>query len=271
MTLSPAHQSDLERAVAFLEQPRLAIRLANLAGKPLDGALNAIPALNGTIQNLLQKAIMQCLTIAVDSQEDEVLEPSAWLPKTLTGLTGGLGGLFGAAALPIELPLTTTLMLRAILDIARHQGEDLKSLEPRLACIQVFGLGNRKSDAGAMIGYFAARRSLSKLTSELTAGLVERTVLDASAPVVTRMVSEIVSRFGFVWSERFAAGALPVLGALGGATLNMIFMDHFERMAHGHFIIRRLERTYGREVIAERYKIVASGGAQPPVQLASGA
>jgi len=257
--LPPAEQSELERAVGLLEQPRLAIRLANMAGKPFDTVLGAVPALNGRVQGILRKAILHCLTVAIESQEGEEFEPSPWLPKTLTGLTGGLGGLFGAFALPIELPLTTTLMLRAIVDIARHHGEDLQSLEPRLACLQVFALGTRKSDAGAVIGYYAARRTLNKLTTELVAGLVERTVLDASAPVVTRMVSEIVSRFGLVWSERFAAGAIPLLGALGGATLNMIFMDHFERVAQGHFTIRRLEREHGRELIGELYRIAASG------------
>ena len=259
MKLSASQQSDLERAVGFLEQPRLAIRLANYAGKPLDGALNAIPKLNGALHIALRKAILQCLTVAIESQEEQPFEPSGWLPKTLTGLTGAVGGLFGAISLPVELPLTTTLMMRAIADIARHQGEDLRALEPRLACLQVFALGNRKSEASALIGYYAARRTLNKLTAELVAGLVERTVVDASAPVVTRMVAEIVSRFGLVWSERFAAGAIPLLGALGGATLNKVFMDHFERVAQGHFIVRRLEREHGREPIAEFYRNVASG------------
>ena len=66
MMLSPSEQSDLERAVGFLEQPRLAIRLANYAGKPLDGALSAIPKLNGAVHNALRGAIMQCLTVAIE-------------------------------------------------------------------------------------------------------------------------------------------------------------------------------------------------------------
>jgi hypothetical protein len=264
MTLPPAAQRDLKRAVGLLEQPRLAVRVANLAAKPLDGVLGALPKVNDRVQDILRKAILQCLTVAIESQGDETFVPSAWRPKALTGLTGGIGGIFGAIALPIELPLTTTLMLRAIVEIARHHGENLVSLEPRLACLQVFGLGNRRTDAGAVVGYYAARRTLSKLTAELVAGVVERSMLDASAPVVTRMVSEIVSRFGLVWSERFAAGAVPVLGALGGASLNMIFMDHFERVAQGHFIIRRLERDYGFETIHGHYGIAASAAARRP-------
>jgi EcsC protein family len=261
--LPPAQQQELERAVGLLESPRLAIRLANYAGKPLDSILGAVPRLNGALHGVVRNAILRCLTVAIDSQEGEAFAPSSWRPKALTGLSGGLGGLFGAAALPVELPLTITLMLRAIADIARHNGEDLRALEPRLACLQVFALGDRKSDAGTAIGYYAVRATLAKLTGEVMASLVERTALDVSAPVVTRLVTEVVSRFGLVLSERAAAGAIPVLGALGGATLNIMFMDHFERVAQGHFIIRRLERLHGREVIGELYRIAAAGPVLP--------
>ena len=54
-----------------------------------------------------------------------------------------------------------------------------------------------------------------------------------------------MSRFGLVVSDKVAAGALPILGAVGGATVNVIFMDHFQRVAQAHFALRRLERTYG--------------------------
>jgi hypothetical protein len=174
---------------------------------------------------------------------------------------------FGAAALPIELPFTLMLMLRAIADIARDNGEDLYTLEPRLACLQVFALGDRRADAGAAIGYYAARATLTKLTNDVVASLVERSVLDVSAPVITRLVAEVVSRLGLVLSERVAAGALPVLGALGGATLNVAFMDHFERVAQGHFILRRLERAHGRELIQDLYRQVTAAPTfqlQPP-------
>jgi hypothetical protein len=129
----------------------------------------------------------------------------------------------------------------------------------------VFALGDRKSDAGAAVSYYAARATLTRLTGEVMASLVERTALDASAPVVTRLVTEVVSRFGLVLSERAAAGAIPVLGALGGATLNVMFMDHFERVAQAHFTLRRLERVYGSEVIAELYRIAAGGPAPASV------
>jgi hypothetical protein len=40
---------------------------------------------------------------------------------------------------------------------------------------------------------------------------------------------------------------------VGGATVNMIFMNHFQRVASGHFAIRRLERRYGPAVVRQLY------------------
>jgi hypothetical protein len=38
-----------------------------------------------------------------------------------------------------------------------------------------------------------------------------------------------------------------------------MFMDHFERVAQGHFILRRLEREHGRELIQQLYRRAAGG------------
>ena len=54
-------------------------------------------------------------------------------------------------------------------------------------------------------------------------------------------------------SDRIAASAVPVVGAIGGATKNVIFMDHFQRKAEGHFTVRRLERRFGAENVRRRY------------------
>jgi hypothetical protein len=75
--------------------------------------------------------------------------------------------------------------------------------------------------------------------------------------VVTGFVAEISSRFGVVASDKVAAGALPVLAALGGAVVNVIFMDHFQRIAQGHFTVRRLERRYDPESIQRQYARLA--------------
>ncbi|HRZ21620.1 MAG TPA: EcsC family protein, partial [Bacteroidales bacterium] len=59
--------------------------------------------------------------------------------------------------------------------------------------------------------------------------------------------------FGIQITEKAAAQAIPAIGAAGGALINTIFMDHFQDMAKGHFIVRRLERKYGKEAIQDLY------------------
>ena len=105
-----------------------------------------------------------------------------------------------------------------------------------------------------MVGYYAARVAMSKLTRDVIATVVERRAADLAAPVMERLAGELVSRLGLVVSERAAASAVPILGAFGGAALNILFTDYFTDVAEGHFTVRRLERLYGEETIQLLYR-----------------
>jgi hypothetical protein len=254
--LSPPHQQALQRAVNRLENPDFAGRLADYAGQPLTRMLRLIPkAASDRLMRGAEAAIQKCLNVAINSIEPQSrLAPANHASSVLVGLSGGVSGFFGIGALPLELPLTTTLMLRSIADIARHHGEDLSTLEARLACVEVFALGTPNRERRADLGYYASRTLLSRLAGEASAVLLERGVANATAPVVGGFLTEIAGRFGMVVSERAAAGALPVIGALGGATVNVIFMKHFQRVAESHFTVRRLERQYGPSVVRRCYE-----------------
>jgi hypothetical protein len=77
----------------------------------------------------------------------ERLAASSYLHKALAATSGAVGGSFGLAALPIELPISTVIMLRSIGDIARADGEDLRDPDTALNCLQVFALGGLKGEA----------------------------------------------------------------------------------------------------------------------------
>jgi hypothetical protein len=253
--LRPPHYRALQRAFVLLENHNFATRLANYAGQPVDRVLRLLPPRTSRrLHRMIEAAILRCLTTAIQSIGPNATTPPATTASSmLAGLTGAASGFFGIAALPIELPITTTLMLRAIADMARHFGEDLNTIDARLACIEVFGLGTTNVRGRTDVGYYASRALLSRLAGDVSSLLLERGVAGASAPMVSGLVTEVASRFGVVVSERAAASALPVLGALGGATINVIFMDHFQRIALAHFTIRSLERRYGAEAIRGHY------------------
>lgn len=254
VALSAADEKALARAVECLERPGFAARLADYAGEPVNRALRLLPrAANVGLDGTVKASILKCLDWAISSLGEAPAAPATWLSSAIAGLTGGVGGLFGFAALPIELPLTTTLMLRSIAEIARHHGEDLTKISGRLACMEVFALGGSRAENRMNVGYYTARAFLARLTGEASAYLMERGVASASAPAVAGFVGEITSRYGLLVSDKVAVEAVPLIGAFGGAAVNVIFMDHFQRIAEGHFTVRRLERRYGAPVIQERY------------------
>jgi EcsC protein family len=264
--LPPSQQEALRRTISNLENQDFAAQLADYAGRPIERVMRLLPkAASSRINKTVELAILNCLNVAISSIEPRSKAlPARRTASLLAGISGGVSGFFGLAALPIELPVTTTLMLRSIADIARHHGEDLSKLEARLACVEVFALGAPRSGRRADVGYYASRALLGRLTADATALLLERGAANLAAPVVGGLVSEIATRFSVVVSERSAASAIPVLGAMGGATVNLLFMNHFQRVASGHFAIRRLEREYGPAIVRRLYDEHAPIRAQAP-------
>src|SRR4029078_12303104 len=155
----------LRAAVAALEHPGLAVRLAELAGKPIELFNRALPEVaSKAIAVATTRALNTALRVALRTMQNEPKRASSsYLHKALAATSGAVGGSFGLAALPIELPISTVIMLRSIADIARAEGEDLSDPETTLSCLQVFALGGLEGEADAAnSGYFAARGLLAK-------------------------------------------------------------------------------------------------------------
>jgi predicted outer membrane lipoprotein len=99
--------------------------------------------------------------------------------------------------------------------------------------------------------------ALAKTLSEAASYIAQKGIIEESAPAVVRLIASITSRFGIVVSEQVAAKSVPIVGAAAGSIINVMFMDHFQDMARGHFIIRRLETRHGSEMIRDAYTRVA--------------
>jgi hypothetical protein len=74
---------------------------------------------------------------------------------------------------------------------------------------------------------------------------------------MVRLISQIAARFSIPVSQKAAAQAVPLVGAAGGALINTLFIGHFQDVARGHFIVRRLERTHGAEQVRAAYIALA--------------
>ncbi len=119
----------------------------------------------------------------------------------------------------------------------------------------MFALGGLKGQADAAeSGYFAVRGLLAKSVAEAARFIVERGGVAEGAPVLIRLIAQIASRFGVVVTQKLAAQAVPVVGALGGAAVNYAFIDHFQEVARAHFVVRKLERRYGKDAVRAAYE-----------------
>ncbi len=256
MGITTGDREDLKYAKTLLENPSLAARISNLLGTPIEKGFGYLPAKwKDIVQTATKKSLTKALGFAVQTMDAKKRPASSdKTHKLLVMATGAGGGSFGLPALAVELPVTTTIMLRSIADIARSEGEHISLLETKLACLEVFALGgSAKSDDGTETGYFFVRATLARTISEAAQYIAEKGLAKEGAPVLVRLIAVLASRFGVMVSEKAAAQAIPLIGAAGGALINTIFIDHFQNMARGHFIIRRLERHYGQDLVRQEY------------------
>ena len=259
MPLSAADCRDLKRAKLLLENPGLAMRVSATLGSPIERSIGLLPKRAQTaIQQASEAAILKALDVAVKSLGAETADrkkgSSDRAHKVAAAASGAFGGAFGLMALSIELPLSTTIMLRSIADIAKSEGENISHIDTKLACLTVFALGGRSGkDDAAESGYFAARVAMAGAVSEASKYLAEKGFAKAGAPALVRLIALIASRFGIVVSEKMALQAVPIIGAASGAVINTLFIEHFQNMARGHFIVRRLEKVHGAEPVQQAY------------------
>jgi EcsC protein family len=256
--LTPTAQdlSDLLRAKQILEHPGLAAKFSNLIGKPVEAGIKSLPApVHRTIVEVTRSALRVGLGAMVSTLDPSPGKPaSPRLYQIAGGLSGAAGGFFGLIALPLELPVSTLLILRSIAEMARSQGEDLNQPEAQLACLEVLALGGDSSDDDAgETGYYATRIGLAQSVASATQYLSGHGVVRKLATPLASLISRVAARFSVRVTESMAAKAVPLLGAASGAAINTLFMTHFQDMAWAHFTVRRLERRYGGSMVKQRY------------------
>ncbi|MDP9502246.1 EcsC family protein [Pseudomonas idahonensis] len=264
---NPQDYGDLKRAVSLLESPSLTARLSGVLGSPIESAVKALPNwVSGKINDAVVAALQTSADAALWSLENTPKkQASTLLHKVYAATSGAVGGAFGFAALFVELPISTTIMMRSVADVARSEGFDLNDLATKQACIEVFAMGgNSQADDATETGYYLTRsfttQAMQQLSKELAAiaakqgvGAAGRLSPGQVGKWLALLIEKVASRYGVTISSKFAAQAVPVIGAVTGATINALFTDFYQDMARGHFTVKRLEHKYGFEQIKSEY------------------
>ena len=253
--MNPINPFDLEiiaKAKAALEADSMALRLNNYVGKKLDGAVKKLP---DAWQSKLSKGINYSLSKATEwafattgSRECPVLRED-WMHMAGVLGSGFLGGAGGFSTVVWELPASTMIMMRSIGCIAEKEGLNMSDPKTRLGCVSVLAMGaDPKRVQSDELGYWVTRKAMAGLVTKVLEWNGRGTV-----PPLVQFITKTSARFGVVISEKIAAQVAPGVGALAGAGINGIYLNHYQNVAHAHFSIERLCMTYGETSVKEAY------------------
>ena len=242
-TLDPAARAELAQALGQLQQGGgLVVRLADLVGGAMSRtvkfgteSLGMVPGAQSAVQGVVEAALRRAFDIAVlRLGADGEAARSRRLARPLVVLSGAVGGFIGLGGFVPDAAVTSLAIMREIARIAVEEGEDLADAGSREACLQVFALTPGTKGEGARpepeASYFSARLMLQ-------------------GRPLAMLLTDVAARFGLTLSEKFALQAIPVIGAVSGATLNGAFLAHYRKLARAHFTVRRLERRFGAAAV----------------------
>lgn len=149
-----------------------------------------------------------------------------------TGAAGGAGGIVTSIA---ELPVTITVILRAIRAEAVKAGFDPSEPGVRAACLEVFAAGSPlATDDGVNTSFLSARMTVT-------------------GPALQKLIATVAPRLAAALGQKLAAQAVPVLGALSGAALNAAFLRYYREVARIRFALMRLAVQHGAATVTARF------------------
>lgn len=216
-------EAELDRLAArYRAAGGIGVRMLTGLGGTAEGLLERLP---GPVRNNLDSATRHALMVAMRAAQGSrraVPDQKPWVNTAVTtamGAAGGFGGLPGAL---VELPATTTMLLRAIQGVAAGHGFDPAAENVQFDCMRVFAAaGPLAADDGADLGFISLRLTLN-------------------GGAMHRMIAAVAPKLATVMGQKLAAQTVPVLGAVAGATANYVYTGYYQQIAHVQFGLRRL-------------------------------
>ncbi len=215
--------AELDRlAATYRAAGGIGVQMLTVLGGKAEGLIDRLPATaRAGLTGATEQALAAAMRVAHETRA-AVPDQRQWVNTAVTTAMGAAGGFGGASTALIELPATTTVLLRAIQGVAAEHGFDPAARNVQFDCIQVFAsAGPLAGDDGADLGFLSLRLTL-------TGGAMHK------------LIATVAPRLATVLGQKLAAQTVPVLGALTGATVNYVYTSYYQRVAQVHFGLRRL-------------------------------
>ncbi len=281
LQLSAEELAFIEDAASFLEGGNTFVKFAQKLGKPIDRLQEKLPV---PARRILHQAIERSMKKALELSIETIASPSvsdlhsswenansrtrrhAWMHTAAVTTTGAISGAMGISALLIELPISTSIILRAISSVAQEWGQDIRKPETQLQCLYIFSLGSHNSskDDEMDTSYLASRIAYQRLIGEVAAFMGQHAAKDlllalerGGAPAFVRLLGLLTPAFERTVLKKVMSRAIPIVGALGGAAINAAFCSYFTAAARYHFGLLYLEQKYGPDLVRYGYRRIA--------------
>lgn len=228
------HDLDLEAATLAHESARVELSWVAWSrglGAGIDAQRARLPdAVRAQAEAQVAQALSVGLGIAKAAPQTSPRQ-QRWM-IIASGAAGGAVGLAGALA---DLPVALVIFLKAIREEAREAGLDPDRDGVALASLDILSSGRVLAVAEVLnLAYVSGRLALAEPT---LSGWIARTV------------PRLIPLFG----PRFAASAVPLVGALGGAVLNAVWLEHYRSLARIRFRLMALAQHHGAEAVVLAY------------------
>jgi hypothetical protein len=198
------------------------LQVLSLIGGQAEGLVDKLP---DEVRDRLDRATENALNIAMRAAHGSrnlVGDQPDWLNLAVTTSMGAAGGFGGLPTALAELPVTTTVLLRAIQGVAVEHGFDPEAENVQFDCIRIFAASGPLGDNdGADLAFYTSRVAITGAT-------------------VQTLIASVAPRLAAVLGQKLAAQTVPVLGAMAGAATNFAYTSYYQEMAHVHFRLRKL-------------------------------
>lgn len=236
----PTVHAEIDRlARRYLDAGGIGMDLLQAIGGNAETLIEYVPApIRSRVDRITYRGLNRAFDAAAGSRR-VVRDRGAMFNRLLSTVSGAAGGVAGLGGALLELPLTITLLLRAIQEIGAEHGFDPDSDEIRVETLRVLAsAGPLSEDESTDLGLLAARLSI---TGHSIQGLI----------------AKVAPKLSISFIQKLGAQAVPILGALAGASINYTFARYYQELARVNFGLLRLERETGlpREALVEAFEI----------------
>lgn len=210
--------------------------LVNRLGGRLEKQLDLLPTgMRTQVAKTTEAALLQAWAFAGQGAQ-RLPDPGPRGTLAAAVVTGAAGGAGGFATSLAELPVTVTMILHAIRAEAVAAGLDPSDPTIRAECLRVFAAGSPLArDDGMDTAFLSAR-------------------LTMTGPALQALIASVAPKLAAALTQKLAAQAVPLLGAISGAALNAAYLGYYREVAAIRFALLQLGSDHGEAVVMNAFQ-----------------